>query len=95
MGKSRSRRSRSRSRSRSHGKGRGSHHRRGSWSRSRSPRSDVEDSDGEVFYRGKWKFHILDAVEYVITKNKKWRTDRAPPSDCDHCRGGHWELLCP
>ena len=94
-GKTKSRRSRSRSRSRSRGRGRSSHHRRGSWSRSRSLRSDGDLSDGEVFYRGKWKFQIIDGVEYVITKNKRWRTDRAPPGDCDHCGGCHREWLCP
>ena len=94
-GKTKSRRSRPRSRSRSRGRGRSSHHRRRSWSRFRSPHSDGDLSGGEFFYRGKWKFQIIDGVEYVITKNKRWRTDRAPPSDCDHCGGRHWEWLCP
>ena len=85
-----------RSRSRSRGRKRGSSRRRRSPSNSsRSGRSSDDGSDGEVFYRGKWKFQIVDGVEYVITKNKRWRTDQAPPGDCDHCGGRHWEWLCP
>ena len=74
------------SRSRSRGRKRTSSRRRRSKSESdASGRSSDEGSDGEVFYRGKWKFQIVDGVEYVIAKNKRWRTDRAPPGDCDHC----------
>ena len=94
------RRSRSRSCRRSHSS-KGKSRRATSRSRSQSAssvsvsRSLGSDSEVEYYYRGKFRLCEVDGIEYVVSASgKRWRADRPPPGDCDHCGGRQWEWKC-
>jgi hypothetical protein len=55
-----------------------------------------EKEKSGVYWRGKYKFRRAgNGQEYYVTSGgSEYRTDRAPPGQCDGCGAKHWRWEC-